>query len=215
MLDLRPGRLKHAEIDPELYLLIGLTGFVAMLAWFGGVELFNSFGWALSSLSTSGIPIGGDTADIRARLPLSVLILPALIGGAALSTAGGIKLARVIILIRRAGQEFARLGFQHSIVALRFKERQQNAHAVLGVWVYLLAYIVAVSLLFMALSFLGIDFSSAIGQATGAISNSGWLINSPDNASGAYHIALSFGMILGRLEILALLPALSLSFWSR
>lgn len=215
MLNLRPHRLKHAEIDPELFLMIGLTGFVAVLAWFGGMEFFSSLGWSISALSTSGVPVGGDGLDIRAQLPLSVLVFPALIGGSALSTAGGIKLARIIILIRRAGQEFARLGFQHSIVALKFKERQQKAYAVLGVWVYLVAYIAAVALLFMTLSFLNVDFSSAIAQATGAISNSGWLVTAPENGSYLHHIALCLGMILGRLEILALLPAFTVNFWSR
>ena len=69
--------------------------------------------------------------------------------------------------MRRAGQEFARLGFQNSIVALEFRQRQQKETAVLGVWVYLIAYIAAVSGVFAVLSFLNVDFSEAIGQATG------------------------------------------------
>jgi len=154
-------------------------------------------------------------SEVRATLPLSVLVLPALIGGAALSSAGGIKLARIIILIRRAGQEFARRRYQNTVVGLRFKDRQQKEKAVLGVWVYLIAYIGAVSLVFTVLSFLGTDFSDAIAQATGAISNSGWLIETPSNATGSYHMLLALAMILGRLEILALLPALTPSFWSR
>lgn len=215
MMNLRPQRFRYAEIDPELFLLIGLICFVAFLAWSGGFGIFPSLGWALSSLSTSGLPVGGSIGEVNVGLPLSLLVLPALIGGSALSTAGGIKLARIIILIRRAGQEFARLGFQHSIVALRFKDRHQKERAVLGVWVYLIAYIAAVSLIYILLSFLNVDFATAIAQATGAISNSGWLIQNTGNISAANHLTLCFAMILGRLEVLALLPALKPSFWSR
>lgn len=215
MMNLRPQRLKYAEVDPEVYLLGIVIIFVGILCWQGGMGAFASGGWALSSISTSGLPLGVPVSEVRATLPLSVLVLPALIGGAALSSAGGIKLARIIILIRRAGQEFARLGYQNSVVGLRFKDRQQKEKAVLGVWVYLIAYIGAVSLVFTVLSFLGTDFSDAIAQATGAISNSGWLIETPSNATGSYHMLLALAMILGRLEILALLPALTPSFWSR
>ena len=117
--------------------------------------------------------------------------------------------------MRRAGQEFTRLGFQNSIVALEFRQRQQKETAVLGVWVYLIAYIAAVSGVFAVLSFLNVDFSEVIGQATGAISNSGWLITPADNPGGLYHLTLMAAMILGRLEILALLPMLNPGFWRR
>lgn len=215
MMNLRPSQLRYADIDSELYLLVGLILFIGGLAIYGGRGLFESFGWALTSLSTSGLPLGTSIAEIRSSLPLGLLVLPALIGGAALSTAGGIKLARIIILIRRAAQEFARLGFQNSIVALKFRQRQQKASAVLGVWVYLMAYTVTVALVFTALSFFNVDFSDAVAQATGAISNSGWLIEARIEAGNAYHITLMIAMILGRLEILALLPALNPNFWSR
>lgn len=215
VMNFRPRRLRYAEIDPELYLLLGLIGFVGLLAWSGGLGITASLGWAMSALSTSGIPINAPLSEITATLPLTVLVLPALIGGSALSTAGGIKLARIIILIRRAGQEFARLGFQHSIVALKFRERHQKERTVLGVWVYLIAYSISVAGVFIALSFLGVGFSQSISDATGAISNSGWLISPPANASAGYHFSLIAAMVLGRLEILALLPALNPSFWRR
>jgi Trk-type K+ transport system membrane component len=215
LMSIRPKQLRYAKIDPELYLLIGLIVFMAFLNFSGGMASLASIGWALSSLSTSGLPLGVSISEARSTLPLGVLVLPALIGGAALSTAGGIKLARIIILMRRAGQEFARLGFQNSVVALEFRQRQQKETAVLGVWVYLIAYIAAVSGVFSVLSFLNIDFSDAIAQATGAISNSGWLITPDAGAGGIYHLTLVVAMILGRLEILALLPMLNPGFWSR
>lgn len=215
MMNMRPRNLRYAKIDPELYLLVGLIGFMAILNFSGGMSLFSSIGWGLSALSTSGLPFGVPISEVRSTLPLSVLVLPALIGGAALSTAGGIKLARIIILIRRAGQEFARLGFQNSMVALEFRQRHQKEKAVLGVWVYLIAYIAAVTGIFTVLSFLDIGFAEAIAQATGAISNSGWLIGALDNVGGLYHFTLMLAMILGRLEVLALLPVLNPNFWSR
>lgn len=215
LMSVRPKQLRYAKLDPELYLLFGLIIFIAFLNFSGGMTSLAAIGWALSALSTSGLPLGVSIVEARSTLPLGVLVLPALIGGAALSTAGGIKLARIIILMRRAGQEFARLGFQNSIVALEFRQRQQKETAVLGVWVYLIAYIAAVSGIFCVLSFLSIGFEDAIAQATGAISNSGWLIDAKTGSGRIYHLTLIVAMILGRLEILALLPMLNPRFWTR
>ena len=103
LMSIRPKQLRYAKIDPELYLLFGLIVFIALLNFSGGMAGLASLGWALSALSTSGLPLGVSIFDARSTLPLGVLVLPALIGGAALSTAGGIKLARIIILMRRAG----------------------------------------------------------------------------------------------------------------
>lgn len=213
LMNLSPKRLRFAAVDAELFLLVGLVGLLGLLAWLGGVDVFKALGWAVSSLSTSGLSLGISVNEIKSTLPVTVLVLPALIGGAALSTAGGIKLARIIILLRRAGQEFAQLGFQNSVVALRYRDRQQKQSAVLGVWVYLIAYISAVSLVFVFLSFLGEGFGASMSVAVGAISNSGWLIDLGESNNGLKHVVIIIGMILGRLEILVLLPTLNPAFW--
>ena len=213
MLDVTPSRIRFARIDPELTLLIALVGFAGILAGLAGLGPWSAAGWAMSALSTSGLPVWGDTPDAMAKLPTAVLILPALIGGAALSTAGGIKLARIVVLIRRAGQEFARLGYQRSVVSLVYRNRHQDERAVLGVWVYVIAYIAAATAIFVLLSLQGSDFSIAMLNAIGSISNSGWMIAVPTTDNWADDGILIAAMILGRLEVIALLPALSPAFW--
>ncbi len=215
VMDLVPSRVRQIAVDPELYLLIGLIPLIGLFAMLGGVNAAPAIGWSMSALSTSGLSVWGSPDITDAALPVTVLVLPALVGGSALSTAGGIKLARIIILIRRAGQEFARLGYQHSVVALKFRNRHQKEKAVLGVWVYLIAYIASVTGSFLLLSFAGLDFPAAMLGAAGAISNSGWMIVLSPSASAAEHLVLMGTMILGRLEVLALLPALSARFWQR
>ncbi|MEL7454605.1 MAG: potassium transporter TrkG, partial [Pseudomonadota bacterium] len=175
----------------------------------------SALGWTMSALSTSGLPVWTDITTVKSTVPLPVLIIPALIGGSALSTAGGIKLARIVILIRRAGQEFARLGYRHSIVALRFRDRHQKQRAVIGVWVYLIAYLAAASAIFVALSFQGGGFNAAMLDSIGAISNSGWLVDTEAEGFDSRNMVLIFAMIIGRLEIIALLPALRPQFWSK
>ncbi len=209
LVELRAARFRTMILDPEL-LALGVAWIAAAAMGIAvGLGAFDAVGWAISTLSTSGL-IVTDTRSISA-LPTSIAILPALVGGSALSAAGGVKLARVVILTRRASREFARLGYQDSVVALRFRGRAQDERAIIGVWVYLTAYVAAVTSVLIALSTFGSEFDAAVRSAVGAISNTGSLIAPPANT--ASHLVLIAAMLLGRWEVLALLPALRPSFW--
>lgn len=215
LVNLRAQRWRAALLDPEVILLLFLIGAIGVVAWFAGAGLISGTGWAVSALATSGLSLGTPTTTLINSLPISVLILPAIIGGSALSTAGGIKLARIFILWRRSVQEFERLGFRNSVVALTYRYRAQDESEIIGIWVYVIAYIAAMTALFLVLSFLGNEFALSLADSVGAISNSGWLID-PDVERGQGHtLSLIGAMILGRLEVLALIPALSPSFWQR
>jgi len=169
-------------------------------------------GWSLSSISTSGIALSDSTRF--ERIPLPLMLIPAMIGGSALSAAGGIKLGRMVVLIRRVGLEFVQLGYRGSVQKFKFRGRFQSEKTVMGVWVYLVGYIIAGVLGVLIFSLLGLSFDGAIQTAIGSLSNSGQLIQSNllNNNAGLQICAL-LGMILGRLEVIALLPALNPRFW--
>jgi len=211
ILELQRGKFFAAIYDPELIAFaLCMLGF-ASVALVAGLNLFEAGGWALSALSTSGLAMDGGQSG---RLPVSVLVLPAIIGGAALSTAGGVKLGRLVILARRAAQEFSRLGYRGSIVRLKYRGRTLEESSVIGVWVYLIGYVVVLVGLLGLLSFQGLDFSASIQTAVGALSNSGSLVTNTDATAGM-NFTMIVGMLLGRWEILALIPALTPAFWLR
>ena len=177
-----------------------------------GVSLMNGLSWSLSSLSTSGIPLSAGA--VGAEVPLTLAVLPALIGGSALSAAGGIKIARFIVLGQRAGQEFRQLGYRRSILSFRFRDRELDERSVIGVWVYFIVYAGAVFSVIAALAFLNVPFEESIRLSIGSLTSSGGLIGqATDNLGPVGHILLSIAMVLGRVEILTVFPALSLSFW--
>ncbi len=208
------GRIYRAIQDPEALALLFTTLAITSLVLMAGVPLFQSIGWTLSSLSTSGIALSD--SDRFLRIPLPLLLLPVLIGGSALSTAGGIKLGRLIILTRRVGLEFVQLGYRGSVQKFKYRGRYQSEETVMGVWVYLVGYIIAGVVGVLIFSGLGLPFDAAIRSAIGTLSNSGHVIgNSFSDAGPMVHLCALLGMILGRLEVIALLPALSPSFWQR
>ncbi len=209
---IRGGRLDKAFADPEFLIFLAcLTGFTA-LAFMDGTIIRDGLAWSLSAISTSGLPL--TSTDVVSELPVPLLVIPALIGGSALSAAGGFKLGRFFILIRRASLEFARLGFRGSIVSLKFRGRVQPESTVLGIWVYFISYLLAITLIMVLLSFSLREFRPILLSAVGALSNSGQLVDT-SLTQGATGLVLMFSMILGRLEVLALLPVFMPGFWRR
>lgn len=211
-LPLRIGAVKTALTDPETVVFFLLMLIFAAAVIPVGISLQDGLAWSLSSLSTSGIPLSAGARD--ADIPLTIAVLPALIGGSALSAAGGIKIARFIVLGQRAGQEFRQLGYRRSILSFKFRDRELDERSVIGVWVYFIVYAGAVFSVMTAFSFLGLPFEESIRLSIGALTSSGGLIGQATEGLGPVgQILLSIAMVLGRVEILTVLPALSLSFW--
>ena len=211
-LPLRERKPMRALTDPETGMFFLLAAIFAASAVVSGMNIGRAAGWAISALATSGLPIGG--IDAGDHVPLPVLVLPALIGGSALSAAGGVKIARLIVLARRAGVEFRQLGYRRSILGFEFRNREMDERSVIGVWVYLIAYILAVFVVMVLFTFAGQDFEPAIRLAIGCLTNSGGLVvgHTAGLSNGASILAI-VSMLLGRLEILAIIPAISVSFW--
>jgi Trk-type K+ transport system membrane component len=207
-------RIKALPKDPELIAWVGSIALVAVLAIFAGLPAIQSVGWATSSIATSGIALT-DPAQFN-RLPVVLVLFPVLIGGSALSAAGGVKLARLIVLSRRVALEFVQLGYRGSVQQFSFRGRRQSERTVMGVWVYLVGYIVACSMGAILFSILGLSFDDSIRAAIGTVSNAGHIIGGMSADLGPIaQICAIMGMILGRLEVVALLPALNPDFWRR
>ena len=211
-LPIRERRAVKALTDPETTVFMLLVVLFAAMAVASGLKVLESLGWAVSALATSGLPLG--SADTWDKVPLPVFVLPALIGGSALSAAGGVKIARLIVLARRAGVEFRQLGYRRSVLGFQFRDREMDERSVIGVWVYLIAYILMVFLVMVGFTLTGQSFDSSIRLAIGCLTNSGGLVvgHVAQLNDGASILAI-VSMLLGRLEILAIIPAISVSFW--
>ncbi|WP_018147227.1 hypothetical protein [Henriciella marina] len=214
MIQIANRQWKKAFIDAET-LSFGLALILFSVAGvLLGLTGLNAIGWTLSSLSTSGIALVAE--ETTGNLPLPLQLAPCLVGGAALSAAGGLKLGRLYVLGRRVGQEFKRMGFRQSLVHFQFRGRIQSDRTLMGIWVYLVAYIMASVIGLLLFSFLGLGFDDALATTLGSLTNSGHLIPRAEISDAPlYQVLAIFGMILGRLEILALIPLLTVSFWRR
>ena len=206
----RGARERVRDIENGAY--FGIILFAAFFFWLlagaGDVDLivpqlFN----AASILSTTGLIIGEAP-------PLSVVLVTAIIGGAAVSTAGGFKILRWLVIMRRAREEVRRLIEPSAVFGRR---RVSNE---LGVWIHFLVFTMTLGALVVILSVGGHPFELAIAAAVSALSNAGPLIYLAEGGEAGYAAfdgfvrwALAAAMILGRLEAAVALALINRWFW--
>jgi trk system potassium uptake protein len=154
---------------------------------------------AVFALTTTGF--GLSPAPV---LPTVLLLSLAVIGGSALSTSGGMKITRVIVLLRRAAGELSVLAHPSAATYTRFAGRHIPDSALFSVWVVALVFPAAIGAFTIFLGLVGVDFHAAWQIAAAMLSNAG-PVAAVDYASlpAAGHGIAILAMITGRLEILA------------
>lgn len=180
------------------WFLIGQGGLMAL-----PVQVFN----AASILSTNGLTLG-------AAPPFSAALVTVVIGGAAVSTAGGIKILRWLVVIGRAREEIDRLVSPNGVFSTR------NEVDVLGVWIHFLAFTFVLAALTLLMTAGGETLERSAAAAAAALSNAGPLIHLTEPGVGLERFAaselklvLALGMILGRVEAISALVLFNHAFW--
>ena len=140
-------------------------------------------------------------------------------GGCAGSTAGGLKVARSVMLIKNIRREFKKLLHPRSVSAVHFEGKPVEDATINGVSTYFSIYIVCILAVFLCISFEPLGFETNFTAAVSCFNNVGPGLAGvgPASSYAAYgdfsKILLSFAMLLGRLEIFPLLIALSPAVW--
>ena len=135
------------------------------------------------------------------------------------STSGGLKIARVILLIKYAASETRRMLHSRAIIPIRIGERTISDDVIrntLGFFLIYLSFFVMTALVLTALNF---DFLSSLSAAASAIGNVGPAFGAfgpTDNYALLHPIGkwmMTFCMLLGRLEIFTIMVLFSRTFW--
>lgn len=156
-------------------------------------------------------------------LPSGLLIAIALIGGSALSTAGGVKIIRMILLMRHLGTELGRLSHPSRIIPVIFRGEHIPDNAFLSIWMYFFGYTMFYGLGVLSLAMTGMNFEDAVATSAASISNIGPLLPATMPESELTYadftltqqIISSIFMLIGRVEVLAVLILIIPSFWKR
>jgi len=175
---------------------------------FNVVSVLSGTGYVTDDFSTWG------------NFPLIFFLLLMFIGGCAGSTTCGIKIFRFQILARFMLNQLKKLIYPHGIFSLKYNNEKISNTFIYSIMTFIFLYFFIFFILATLLSLNGLDFITAISGSASAISNVGPGLGSIIGPNGNFSdlptfskLSLSFGMLLGRLELFAVLVLFFPSFW--
>lgn len=182
-------------------------------------SLRDSFFTVSSVITTSGF----STALFEHWPMFSQLILLLLmfIGGMAGSTAGGLKVSRIAILVKSGIAELKRAVRPNRVVTVQFENKLMDEKELNKIYSYVIIYAFIFVATTLMVSFEAPDFISAFSTVATTINNIGPGLGAvgPGGNFSMYSpfikVVLSFIMIIGRLEIFPVLILLSPNTWRK
>ena len=187
------------------------------------LTLLNSFR-AISFQVVSIITTTGySTADYTTwGYFLTFIFFLALFSGASAgSTSGGIKIVRIIILIKNSLLEFKRRLHPKAVIPVTLNGSAISNHIIYNLLAFIFLYLFIFTLGSIILSGLGLDFLSAISAVASAVGNVGPGIASVGPSYSFDHVpdlgkwVLSLLMLMGRLELFTVCLIFTPYFWKR
>ena len=216
--------LQDVQIKGFVYLLL-----ISILIMFGYLFINNSDNSFLDNLRISSFNVlsilsgtGYVTDDfgLWGEFPLIFFIFLMFIGGCAGSTTCGIKVFRLQILVLFIKNQIKKLIYPNRILVFNYNNEKIEDSFINSVIIFIFSYLFLFLIIAVLLSITGLDFLSAISGAATSISNVGpglgEMIGPNGNFGEVSNISkwiLSFAMLVGRLEIFAVLVLFLPSFW--
>jgi trk system potassium uptake protein TrkH len=152
--------------------------------------------------------------------PIILFLALMFIGGCAGSTTCGIKIFRIQILYSLLSNQIKKIIYPKGIFVLKYDQNPVDNKFISSIISFIFMYLVIFFIITALLSLTGLDFITSISGAATSISNVGpglgSIIGPNGNFSSLPDISkwiLSLGMILGRLELFAILVLFLPSFW--
>ena len=144
------------------------------------------------------------------------------IGGCAGSTACGIKIFRVQLLYRFLLNQLKKIIYPRGVFVIKYDKNIIDDKFMSSVISFIFLYVIIFFSLTAILSLTGLDFVTSISGAATSISNVGPGLGDTIGPNGNFSSLensskwiLSLGMILGRLELFAILVLFIPSFWRK
>lgn len=225
---MRKGRWDGFWRDPEmratLAVLLGGGLIVALLLWakgvYGPVEALRYGLFHVVSVATT---TGFTTVDYL-TWPVFAPVLMLLMSGVATSagsTGGGIKMVRMLILLKQARRELTRLAHPRALQPVRLGTGVVDNRMIFSVLAFMLVYGATVITLSMVLLLTDLDPVTAFSAVLASVHCMGPGLGAVGPSSN-YAVLTEFqtwvctlAMLLGRLEILSFMALLSPAFWRR
>ncbi len=222
------GKWRSFFADRELraffFILVGGVALITGNLWFSGSygSFVDSLRFGFFQTSAFLTTTGHYSTDFNLWPSFSkmVLFLLMLIGGCSSSTGGGIKVIRVVILLRLILRGFYVRLHPRAVVPLKIQGKPVSTEVMTGVMSFLYLYVLVFMLSSLILSFENLDLLTTFTATAAALNNvgTGLELIGPTGTFGLFSVFskyyLCFLMLMGRLELFTIILLFTPSFWN-
>ena len=220
-------RFRDALCSEEMLTYLGIVGFSTVTITLNILHLYDNVGTALRTaffqVSSIITTTGYASADFNLWPTYSRIVICILMffGACAGSTAGGLKISRVIIFLKAAKQDLNKMLHTHAVTTVRFEGKPLDEKVLRGVHNYFNIYMLLLTLSVLLLSLDGFDIVSTFTAVVTCFNNVGpglemvGPMGSFADFSAPAKLLLSFDMLAGRLELYPMLALFSPRLWRK
>lgn len=202
--------------------VLTLTVMLIVTNVYDHLSLFTAFRLAVFNVTSivTGTGFSSTDYDVWGPFAIAFFFCIMFIGGCAGSTSCGMKVFRLQVAFAALSVYARRLAHPNGVFVARYNQRPLTDDVFVSVLSFFFVYFATFATLSLVLAGLGLDTLTAISSAGTAVANVGPGLGSIVGPAGnfatlpdAAKLALSAGMLLGRLEFFTVLVLLSPSFW--
>ena len=203
--------LRSEELRAYLILFVSAVLFVTLDVYLDGIyatfgESFRHSAFQVASImSTTGF--ASADFDKWPEVARVVLVGVMCIGSCASSTAGGLKVSRVLLAVKSAGLEVKRVLNPHSVNVVTLEGKRVKSEVVKTTFAYIVIYIMIFAISLLVVSFDRMDFTTNVTGVLATLNNVGPGLSAvgPTGNFSAFSplskLVFIADMLLGRLEI--------------
>ena len=220
-------RFRDAFCSEEMLTYLGIVAFSTVTITLNILHLYDGVGTALRTaffqVSSIITTTGYASADFNlwptyARTVICILMF---IGACAGSTAGGLKISRIVIFFKAAKQDLNKMLHTHAVTTVRFEGKPLDEKVLRGVHNYFNIYMLLLAVSILLISLDGFDLVTTFTSVVTCINNVGpglEVVGPMGNFAGfsaPAKLLLSFDMLAGRLELYPMLELFSPRLWQK
>ena len=214
---------KNEELKTYLGIVFGAAALITINVFHSYGSILKSFRYAIFQVSAVITTTGFATTDFNVWPEFSKIILLGVmvIGACAGSTGGGMKISRILIMLKSVKREMQRLLHPKSVNIVKVNGKKVKEETLQGVYMYFIAYIAIFVVSVLLISLNNFDFATTFSGVLTTMSNVGpgiskvGPIENFSNFSDFSKIVFCLDMLIGRLEIFPFLMLFSPNLWRR
>ena len=220
-------RFRDAFCSEEMLTYLGIVAFSTVTITLNILHLYDGVGTALRTaffqVSSIITTTGYASADFNLwpTYARTIICILTFIGACAGSTAGGLKISRIIIFFKAAKQDLNKMLHTHAVTTVRFEGKPLDEKVLRGVHNYFNIYMLLLAVSILLISLDGFDLVTTFTSVLTCINNVGpglEVVGPMGNFAGfsaPAKLLLSFDMLAGRLELYPMLALFSPRLWQK